>query len=106
MEEQGSIDGETEILIEEDVRGTGEDPDIGETERGLEEDIGEGDLIEVKRLLFTHISHTTLFLFYRTVNPIEQLWKAAASKYNKDKQRLAVSIIDNLVGRHLPCRKF
>lgn len=62
MEEQGSIDGETEILIEEDVRGTGEDPDIGETERGLEEDIGEGDLIEVKRLLFTHrieLSHIT-----------------------------------------------
>ncbi|KAH0830288.1 RNA12 protein-domain-containing protein [Lanmaoa asiatica] len=45
--EQACIEGEAKILAEEDVRGTGEDPDIGEAERGLEEDIGEGGLIRV-----------------------------------------------------------
>lgn len=63
MEEHASINGEEEILIEEDVRGTGEDPDIGEAERGFEEDIGEGDLIRVDfKGMFSHtVLHTTLF---------------------------------------------
>ena len=44
MEEQTSIDGETEILGEEDARCTSEDPDVGETEHRLEKDNGEQDL--------------------------------------------------------------
>lgn len=49
--EQANSNGEAQVLDEEDVRGTGEDPDIGEAESGLEEDIGEGDLIRVDHIL-------------------------------------------------------
>ena len=56
MAEQASIEGEAEVFVEEDVRGTGDDPDIGEAEYRVEEDVGERNLIsvDIKRSLFTY----------------------------------------------------
>ena len=63
MEEQTSVDGETEILVKEDVRSTGQDPDIGETERGLEEDVGKGGLKGFEGLLLLHIALASYHIY-------------------------------------------